>query len=150
LPIAGPPIFFHPVPGFTLPEELQHLAPAEAYPSAITSGLFFRLMRVIYRIFEAPGAALPSSHVAIAVATVYFSFRYLPRIRYMHLSAALLLCLATVYCHYHYGIDVLTGLLVAAALVPVGNWLYFRFGEEEMQRPKAESRNNAATETRRG
>jgi hypothetical protein len=58
-------------------------------------------------LFESPGAALPSSHVAVAVCTVYFSFRYLPRIRYLHLIMAILLCGSTVYCRYHYVVDVL-------------------------------------------
>ena len=33
-------------------------------------------------VFEAPGAGFPSSHVAVALCTVYFSFRYLRPIRY--------------------------------------------------------------------
>ena len=69
----------------------------------------------VYRVFEAPGAALPSSHVAVALCTVFFSFRYLRRIRYVHLAVAVLLCLATVYCRYHYVVDVLAGLLMVSA-----------------------------------
>ncbi len=126
LPIVGPQVFFHPVPGFTLPPQLQQLAPAPVYPEAVKGGLFFRLMGVIYRVFEAPGAALPSSHVAIALCTVWFSFLYLRPIRYFHLVCAILLCLATVYCRYHYATDVLAGILTAAVLVPLGNWFYFR------------------------
>jgi membrane-associated phospholipid phosphatase len=98
-------------------------------------------MRWVYRVFEAPGAALPSSHVAVALCTVFFSFRYLRRIRYIHLAVALLLCLSTVYCRYHYALDVLAGLVAAAILIPTGNWLYFKFSrrgpepEAERQRP---------------
>ncbi|RPI96846.1 MAG: phosphatase PAP2 family protein, partial [Chloroflexi bacterium] len=66
----------------------------------------------------------PSSHVAIALTTVWFSFRYLPRIRYLHLVIAMLLCLSTVYCRYHYVIDVFAGMATAAFLVPIANWLY--------------------------
>jgi membrane-associated phospholipid phosphatase len=69
---------------------------------------------------------LPSSHVAVAVCTVFFSFRYWRSIRFVHLAAATVLCLSTVYCRYHYVLDVLTGLLTAAVLVPAGNWLYYR------------------------
>ena len=87
-------------------------------------------MAWIYQVFEAPGAAIPSSHVAIALCTVSFSFCYLRRIRYPHLLVAVLLCLATVYCRYHYLVDVLAGILTAVVLVPLGNWLYFRFDEE--------------------
>jgi membrane-associated phospholipid phosphatase len=128
LPIIGPRAFFHQAEGYSLPQATQQLAVTDAYPEAVQTGVFFRLMRWVYRVFEAPGAALPSSHVAVALCTVFFSFRYLRRIRYVHLAVAVLLCLSTVYCRYHYVVDVLTGLVTAAVLIPAGNWLYFKFG----------------------
>jgi len=133
LPVVGPLAFFHDVPGYTLPNELQRLASTDAYPAAVKAGLFSRLMAWIYSIFEAPGAAFPSSHVAVAVCTVFFSFRYLRRIRWLHLVVAMLLCLSTVYCRYHYAVDVLGGLATAALLIPLGNWLY-----EKVQSPESQ------------
>jgi membrane-associated phospholipid phosphatase len=130
LPIIGPRLFFEPVGGYTLPAEAQRLASADTYPAAVQSGLFFKLMRWIYRVFEAAGSALPSSHVAVAWCTVHFSFRYLKPIRYPHLLLAFLLTLSTIYCRYHYCVDVLAGLLAFALLVPLGDWLYFKFGAE--------------------
>ena len=127
LPIIGSRAFFHQVEGYSLPQATQQLAVTDTYPEAVQSGVFFRLMRWVYRAFEAPGAAFPSSHVAIALCTVFFSFRYLRRIRYVHLAVAILLCLATIYCRYHYVVDVLAGLVAAAVLIPAGNWLYFKF-----------------------
>jgi len=129
LPIVGPPILFRVIPGYQLPSELQRLAQDYPYPDNIKVGLFYKLMKWVYRVFEAPGAAIPSSHVAIALCTLYFSFRYLRPIRWVHLVLAILLCLATVYCRYHYVSDVLAGAATAAALIPLGNWLYFRFSQ---------------------
>jgi membrane-associated phospholipid phosphatase len=129
LPIIGPRVFFHQVEGCSLPQATQQLAVTDVYPEAVQAGVFFRLMRWVYRVFEAPGSALPSSHVAVALCTVFFSFRYLRRIRYVHLAVAVLLCLSTVYCRYHYAVDVLGGLVTAAVLIPAGNWLYFKFGD---------------------
>jgi membrane-associated phospholipid phosphatase len=123
LPVVGPQVLSHEIAGYTLPPNLEGLAPDNAYPEAVKSGVFFHLMAWIYRIFEKPGAAFPSSHVAVALCTVYFSFRYLRPIRYPHLALAVLLCLSTVYCHYHYGVDVLAGIAAAALLVPLGNRL---------------------------
>jgi len=137
LPVIGSRVFFRQVEGYVLPEATQQLALTDAYPEAVQAGVFFRLMKWVYRVFEAPGAALPSSHVAVALCTVYFSFRYLRRIRYVHLAVALLLCLATVYCRYHYAIDVLAGLVAAAVLIPTGNWLYFKFSRRDFE-PEAE------------
>jgi len=126
LPIVGPPAFFHRAGAYSLPAEIQQLAATDAYPASVQVGPFYQIMAFIYRVFEAPGAAFPSSHVAIALTTVYFSFRYLRKIRYVHLIVALLLCLATIYCRYHYALDVLSGALTAALLVPLANYLYFR------------------------
>ena len=133
LPVIGSRVFFHQVEGYVLPDATQQLALTDAYPEAVQAGVFFRLMRWVYRVFEAPGAALPSSHVAVAVCTVFFSFRYLRRIRYVHLAVALLLCLSTVYCRYHYALDVLAGLVTAAVLIPAGNWLYFKFSRRDLE-----------------
>ena len=129
LPVIGSRAFFRQVDGYALPAATQQLAVTDAYPEAVQAGVFFGLMRWIYRVFEAPGAAFPSSHVAVALCTVFFSFRYLRRIRYLHLAVAVLLCLSTVYCRYHYVVDVLAGLVTAAMLIPAGNWLYFKFGD---------------------
>jgi membrane-associated phospholipid phosphatase len=128
LPIIGPQTLLHEIPGYRLPPELEHLATDSAYPPAVKTGIFFKLMAWVYRVFEAPGSAVPSSHIAVALCTVYFSFRYLRVIRYPHLVLVVLLCIATVYCHYHYGLDVLTGVLTAGVLIPAGNWMYGKFG----------------------
>ena len=133
LPVIGSRVFFRQVEGYVPPAATQQLAITDTYPEAVQAGVFFRLMKWVYRVFEAPGAALPSSHVAVALCTVYFSFRYLRRIRYAHLAVAILLCLATVYCRYHYAIDVLAGLVTAGVLIPTGNWLYFKFSQRDME-----------------
>jgi membrane-associated phospholipid phosphatase len=124
LPIIGPQVLAHEIPAYHLPADLEHLAVDNYYPDSVRSGVFFNIMEWIYRVFESPGSAFPSSHVAIAVCTLYFSFRYLRPIRYIHLLAVVLLCISTVYCHYHYGVDVLGGLLTAAILIPLANYLY--------------------------
>jgi len=140
LPVIGSRAFFHQVDGYELPPAIQQLAIVDTYPQAVQSGPMFKLMRWIYRTFEAPGAAFPSSHVAVAACTVFFSFRYLRRIRYLHLVVATLLCLSTVYCRYHYLVDVLAGLLTAFVVIPAGNWLYFRFGKSDLGGKAAQER----------
>lgn len=148
LPIVGPRVFQHDVPGYQLPSALDALVSNPAYPAAVQSGPCFKVMGFVYRVFEAPGAAFPSSHVAIALCTVYFSFKYLPRIRYPHLVLTLLLCLATVYCRYHYAVDVLAGVATAVVLVPVANRLYFRFAGAEAQRCRPAETASSQAETR--
>ena len=127
VPVIGPPVFFERIYGYSLPPDLQALASTAGFPAVIQRGLFFRLMKWIYAAFESPGAAIPSSHVAVAVCTVFFSFHYLRAIRWPHLILAVLLCFSTVYCRYHYACDVLAGILTAAILIPMGNRLFFKF-----------------------
>jgi membrane-associated phospholipid phosphatase len=125
LPVVGPRVYYPEL----VPEGIPAVAgegAAPEFPAALQTGPFFRLMSVIYDRFEAPGAAFPSSHVAIALVTVFFSFRYLRPIRWVHLGVAILLCVATVYCRYHYAVDVLAGGAVAALLLPLGNRLHWR------------------------
>ena len=121
-----------------VPMELPPEVPPEAewvVPATVQSSVFYRVMVLIYHHFETPGAAFPSSHVAIALVTVYFSFLYLRKIRWLHLVLAVLLGFATVYGRYHYVVDVIAGVLTTALMLPLGNWLYARFGVER-RRPK--------------
>lgn len=125
LPVVGPRIYYPELSHLTLPaEHIPDVVPP--FPAAVQEGFFYRLMEVIYKHFESPGAAFPSSHVAIAIVTVYFSFLYLPKIRWPHLFVVVLLCLATVYCRYHFAIDVIAGVVMAAITLPIANALYSR------------------------
>lgn len=125
LPVVGPRVAY---PGVVSPPlQIDEFVTSPITPPAsVQAAAFYRLMDWIYRHFEGAGAAFPSSHVAVAIVTVWFSFRYLRSIRWLHAFVAGLLCLSTVYGRYHYVLDVLGGILAAAVLIPVGNWLYFR------------------------
>ena len=122
LPVVGARAFWAAVPDFSGQSELAFYP--LSFPAEVQAGVFFHVMRFIYEHFEAHGAAFPSSHVAVALCTVWFSWRYVPRIRYGHLVVVILLCLSTVYCRYHYAVDVLAGILTAAVLVPLADRLH--------------------------
>ena len=126
LPVIGPRTFFREIEGYHLPPDLEALSQRSSFPDAVRAGPFYHLMAFIYHGFEAPGAAFPSSHVAVAICTLYFSFRYLRQIRYLHLTLVILLCLSTIYGRYHYALDVVAGGFTAAILIPLGNYLYRR------------------------
>jgi membrane-associated phospholipid phosphatase len=127
-PVMGPRIFFREIVDYQLPADVQPAVPP-VFPAVVQAGTFYKIMAWIYHRFETPGAAFPSSHVAIAITTVWFSFLYLRGFRWVHLVVVILLCVSTVYCRYHYVVDVLAGTLTAALLIPVGNRLYFNFPE---------------------
>lgn len=127
-PVIGPRLFYRPIAGYQLPPEVTP-NPIPPIPQAVQSAVFYKIMAVIYDIFESPGAAFPSSHIAIALVTLYFSLKYLRPIRHAHLATVVLLSLSTVYGHYHYVVDVIGGAATALVLVPVGNALYARLGK---------------------
>jgi len=129
VPVVGPRILHSVDIGTPLPADVQPAAPIVT-PASVEAALFFQIMAWIYERFETPGAAFPSSHVAIALTTLYFSFLYLRPIRWIHLAAALLLCLSTVYGRYHYVVDVAAGALAAALLVPLANRLLLKFSPQ--------------------
>jgi len=143
LPVVGPRIVDLNLPGVSLPQEV--LPVAHYYPpESVRRAVFFQLMGWVYHHFETAGAAFPSSHVTVAICTLYFSFLYLPRIRYVHLIATILLCISTVYGRYHYVVDVVAGIALAAVLIPLGNWLYFKFSDRDRQVPADVETNEAA------
>lgn len=132
VPVVGPRIVYRGLVEEPLPPDVIPVVSTEV-PASVQDAVFFRIMGWIYDRFEATGAAFPSSHVAVALCTLYFSFLYLPRIRYVHLIAAILLCVSTVYGRYHYVVDVVAGVAVAGVLVPLGNWLYRKLGDKEQE-----------------
>jgi len=139
LPVMGP----HGNWVETAPEVVRQLIGSRRVPDSIRSGPFFLIMQQVYRLVEPRGgAAFPSSHVAVAITTNYFTFLYWRKVRWVHLVAVILLCVSTVYCGYHYVVDVIAGVLTAALLVLLGNWLYGQTGEW--------ARDNAADGTSNG
>jgi len=125
LPVVGSPVFTTAVPGFA-PQGQWAFFPLP-YPEAVARGPMFHVMGVIYANFEAHGAAFPSSHVAIGMITLYFSWLYRLSIRRAHLVVVIMLSAATVYCRYHYLVDVLAGAVLALPLLWIGDKLYHKF-----------------------
>jgi len=78
---------------------------------------FTAVMAWFYRNLEVEGAAFPSSHVAIAALVLYYTVRYVRSAAWGVGPLVISLIVATVYCRYHYAIDVLAGLATAAILV---------------------------------
>jgi membrane-associated phospholipid phosphatase len=89
--------------------------------------IFVPLMNFIYAYAEKPGAAFPSSHVAVALIVVFFSYRYSRKLFYFFLIDVIFLMIATVYCRFHYVIDVFAGIITAAGCCYFSNYFYKTF-----------------------
>jgi len=68
--------------------------------------------------------AFPSGHTAIALTVLYLSYKFETKLFRILLPAVGALILSTVYCRYHYVVDVLAGILLAVLTVLLGQWYY--------------------------
>lgn len=68
--------------------------------------------------------AFPSGHTMITVFCLLYSWNYEKRFFKVALIPGLLLVVATVYCRYHYVVDVIAGLLLAVGAIPLTRRCY--------------------------
>ena len=97
LPVEGP---------ITLRNETYH-----------QGGLFQTMVDFIYTGGENPGAAFPSSHVAVTFLVAWWGSRHFKRLKIPYWLTCLFLSMATVYCMFHYAVDVIGGLLLGVLSV---------------------------------
>ncbi|MFW6457415.1 MAG: phosphatase PAP2 family protein [Planctomycetota bacterium] len=136
-PVIGGRAFWSPIEG--LPQADMFEFYPLAFPDSVKAGPFFHIMDFIYTHFEAEGAAFPSSHVAVSLCSLYFSWIYLKTIRHIHCVFVILLCISTVYCRYHYVVDVFAGIITAVVLVYIGDRLFWHFTTTKPVNPPSDS-----------
>jgi len=68
--------------------------------------------------------AFPSGHTMITVFCLLVAHREARRLFRAWLPIALLLVVSTIYCRFHYVVDVIAGLALAFAALPVGERIY--------------------------
>lgn len=69
----------------------------------------------------------PSGHTMIAVAVLMVAFRRARKAFWWLLPVAACLVISTVYCRYHYVVDVIAGTVLAFATVPLADRWYDRW-----------------------
>ena len=100
-PVAGPRYAFDGV----------HNAATDVWPARVAAWLLDR--------GDSWGAAFPSSHVAASVVATGMALRYWRVVGLILLPFTIGLTLAVVYGQFHYAVDSLTGLLVAALMLGI-------------------------------
>ena len=94
------------------------------YPGPVLSpdgGPITVLERWLFKRGTIVGGAFPSSHVAVAFVVVVYAWRF--RIApYLFLPLFVGLAVSTVFAGYHYGVDVLYGLVVGALVAAGVAW----------------------------
>ncbi|MCL4457905.1 MAG: phosphatase PAP2 family protein [Nitrospirae bacterium] len=68
--------------------------------------------------------AFPSGHTGIALTVLFLAYRYARGLFWAMLTPVMLLIVATVYCRYHYVVDVIGGVLLTVVTIAVGEVYY--------------------------
>ncbi len=74
--------------------------------------------------------AFPSGHTGIALTVLFLSYRFRRRLFWTFLPVVAALIFSTVYCRYHYVIDVIAGIGLAVVAVLLGEG-YYRWWENK-------------------
>lgn len=102
----------------------------QAGPVELSHGPFATIMHYIHANGAILGAAFPSSHVAATLIPWWHAWKNAPGSRPWMTALLVLLATSTVYCRYHYVVDVLGGFLLGALIL----WLGDRYGERGTRR----------------
>jgi membrane-associated phospholipid phosphatase len=79
--------------------------------------IFTDIMLHIHENGALLGAAFPSSHVAASMVPWWHVWVNFPRHRWWWTTLFVLLCMSTVYCRYHYVVDVIGGLMLGGLVM---------------------------------
>ena len=73
----------------------------------------------------------PSGHTEMTIITIAIAMKYRARSTMIIMPLGMGLIFATVYMRYHYGVDVIAGILFAVLVLSTANWL-----ESKLRNPK--------------
>jgi len=98
-------------------------------------GPFHWMVGLIQKNAGVHGNAFPSVHVAGATVSLFFAWRYSPKLGFALTPLVILLCIGAVYDRYHYASDVFAGALfgLAPAWTVLRGWVGTRFATTESQ-----------------
>ncbi len=103
----------------------RHTVPLET--TAISRAISSTLDELEHTKFD----VFPSGHTMIAVIVLIVAWqRARDAFRWL-LPVSICLVISTVYCRFHYVVDVIAGMLLAVVTVPLGDWLYDRLTIED-------------------
>jgi membrane-associated phospholipid phosphatase len=115
---------------FTVPAYGPRTALADLHTVALdTHPVANAINRTINELEHTKLDAFPSGHTMITVAVLIVAWRRARKLFWWLLPVAVMLIFSTMYCRYHYLVDVLAGAVLAFATVPLGDRLYERLLE---------------------
>ena len=110
---------------FTIPAFGPRTAQADLYTVPLESTAVARsISHTINELEHTKLDVFPSGHTMITVVVLIVAWRRARKVFWWLLPVAVLLIFSTIYCRYHYVVDVLAGIVLAFATVPLGDRLY--------------------------
>jgi membrane-associated phospholipid phosphatase len=77
--------------------------------------------------------AFPSGHTGVALTVLYLAFRYHRTYFWICLPVVAALLFSTVYCRYHYVVDIIAGIVLTLLTIWAGNQYYRWWHEKNRQ-----------------
>jgi membrane-associated phospholipid phosphatase len=112
---------------FTIPALGPRFAQASEYTvSLTTTPIAQKINDTINSMEKTKLDVFPSGHTMISVAVLLMAWRRSRKTFWFLLPVATGLIIATVYCRYHYVIDLIAGAALAFVSVPIGDRIYDR------------------------
>lgn len=89
-------------------------------------GLFIAepLQKLLNKLEGIKRDAFPSGHTAVAVTVLYLAYRFKKRFFWILLPIVAALIFSTVYCRYHYVVDIIAGFGLTLLTIFLGEWYY--------------------------
>lgn len=98
-------------------------------------GLFFAepIQNLLNQLEGIKRDAFPSGHTAIALVVLYLAYRFKRGLFWVFLPVVTALIFSTVYCRYHYVVDVIGGFGLALLSIFFGEMIYDRWLKEQQR-----------------
>ncbi len=110
---------------FTIPALGPRFAQADLYTKSLTETPISRVINdTINHLEKTKLDVFPSGHTMISMAVLIVMWKRARDVFWWLLPIASLLILSTVYCRFHYVVDLIAGTTLAFIVVPLGDRLY--------------------------
>ncbi len=110
---------------FAVPALGPRFAQASEYTvSLVTTPIAHTINDTINSLEKTKLDVFPSGHTMISVAVLLIAWKRSRRTFWVLLPVATGLVISTVYCRYHYVVDVVAGIALAFVTVPIGDRIY--------------------------
>ncbi len=94
------------------------------------NGLYEWTVSILNQIEGIKRDAFPSGHTGISLTVLHLTFRFEKRLLPLFIPLVLLLIIATVYCRYHYAVDVLGGIALYLLTIFTGRFMMKKWASQ--------------------